>query len=447
MLLNLLRILLAGAFTISFIIFIHELGHFLAARAVGIHVHRFSIGFGPVLLKWRAFSTEWALSLLPFGGYVKMAGMVDAPGEGEVPDDEDTLPPESLYRNKAVWQRLTAIIAGPLANLILALLISMILIYQEGEPIYPGTWLGDPVAESPAAAAGIQRGDRIVSWDGVTAGNWNELGHLVNDAGSTRHRISLMRDEAVLEVELDLGGGDDPASSGLVPILDNRIGNILVDGPADLLGLETGDRIVAINGETVRFFDRISEIVNGSAGVELAIEWDRDGQRFQGSITPAVTQIPDPENREKMIEGGRIYYEPYLEWRAIGPGEAIKSGAAQVGYWSTMTLGWLGKVFTGRGDKESVGGPIQIFRTAGEMLRWGFGRLFTFIAFFSTQLFLLNLLPIPVLDGGHILFLGFEAVGRPVSEEIRMRLTMVGLAVMLGLMAIIVLLDILKVFA
>lgn len=430
-----LIIMLAGLFTIGVLIFIHELGHFLAARAMGIHVHRFSIGMGPVLVRWRGAGTEWALSLLPFGGYVKMAGM-ELPAEGETPPEEAALPPSRLYRNKPIWRRLTAVIAGPLANLVLAVLVAVGVIWSTGEPIYPGTWVDAPAADTPAAAAGIERGDRIRAYAGGEVENWNELLDRIIEASGGRHALAVERDGQVLDLVLEVPAGS--LRTGLTTLLDNRVGKVLQDGPADRLGLERGDRILAVDGRPVRFFNDIAGIVNEKAGEPVRIVWERDGERREGMVTPQAAEAPDPADPGTTRTIGRIFFEEYLEWRPVGWGEAFTGGARWV--WTTIegTVGWLIGKITGRYGAETMGGPITIFRTAGEMARWGIDRLLIFIAFFSTQLFLFNLLPIPVLDGGHVVFLALEGLHLPVNENLRLRLTMAGLLLLVGLMLFIV---------
>lgn len=434
---------LAMVFTLGLVVLVHELGHFLAARSVGIHVHRFSIGLGPVLLRWRGLGTEWALSLLPFGGYVKMAGMLESVGEGETPPEEALLPPEALYRNKSILARLWAIVAGPLANLVLAVALSTGIYAVQGFPIIPDVILSEPPADTPAARAGIARGDRVVALNGEDVANWNAFAERLSTGGAGSYRLGVERGAERLELVLELtatGGRFDP--TGLSVLSDNRVGRVLRSGPADRLGLATGDRILELDGKPVAYFDEIAAIVNASPGRALSIAWEHAGERRTGSITPELAQVPDPADEDKVIDAGRIYFEPYSEGtEPVGFFAAIKYGSLQVLFTAQKTLDWLGKQLTFRGSKDAVGGPILIAKVAGEMARWGWDRLLGFIAFFSTQLFLLNLLPVPVLDGGHVLFLLLEAVHLPVREQWRVRLTMAGMALLLGLMLFILVLD------
>jgi len=435
--------ILAMIFTLGLVVLVHELGHFLAARSVGIHVHRFSIGLGPVLLRWRGLGTEWALSLLPFGGYVKMAGMLEAVGEGETPPEEAALPPDRLYRNKPIPARLWAILAGPLANLVLAVVLSTGIYLVQGFPIIPDVVLSEPPAETPAARAGLARGDRVLAMNDEPVANWNEFAERLSQGGAGDYRLAVERAGQRLELPLTLtatAGRFDP--TGLSVLSDNRVGRVLRNGPADRLGLATGDRILELDGRPVAYFDEIAAIVNASSGRALAIVWEHEGQRREGSITPELAQVPDPADEDKVVEAGRIYFEPYSEGtEPIGFFDAVKYGSLQVFYTAQKTLEWVVKQVTFRGSKDAVGGPILIAKVAGEMARWGWDRLLGFIAFFSTQLFLLNLLPVPVLDGGHLGFLLLEAVGLPVREQWRLRLTMAGMFLLLGLMLFILVLD------
>jgi len=428
--------LLAGAFTIGLIIFVHELGHFLAARAVGIHVHRFSIGMGPVLLrrKWRG--TEWALSLLPLGGYVRMAGMELAPMEGgDV--DESALPPRTLFRHKSLGARFLAILGGPLANLVLAALLSVGLFLHGGETIYPTTWLDEPPEGSPALEAGIQRADRLLTVAGEAVENWNDVDRLLQNAKGSDIELALRRDDRTLQFHLP--SSPDQASRGLLPLFDNRVGQVLKGGPADRAGIGEGDRILAVAGKPVRFFEDIAEIVNARAGEETTIRWDHAGKIREASLMPEASEGPTSDGAGEKI--GRIFFEPYLESRALGLWASVKGGLARTLGYVVMTLSFLREAFLFRVDASAVGGPIAIFQMAGRMAGWGLENLLFFIAFFSTQLFLLNLLPIPVLDGGHIVLMIPELFGRDLSEKLRLRVTQAGMVLLLGLIVLVVFND------
>jgi regulator of sigma E protease len=211
-------------------------------------------------------------------------------------------------------------------------------------------------------------------------------------------------------------------------------------GPADELGLEEGDRILALDGEAVTSFVAIAERINGSAGREVQVLWERDGELHEGVVVPAAAEI-QPDSTI-----GRIYFDRRYVHRSVGVGQAVEVGVRATWRTMTATLQVLSRFVGGKLGLEAVGGPIRIGQVAGEMLRWSFSHLMQFIAFFSVNLFLLNLLPIPVLDGGHVLFLVLEVVmGRRVHERILAIATQVGLIILLLFMTFVVVVDVLKV--
>jgi regulator of sigma E protease len=435
-----LTTILAGVFTIGLIIFIHEMGHFLGARAVGIHVHRFSIGMGPVILRKRWLGTEWAISLLPLGGYVRMAGMELAPMEGG-DMDEATLPPEALFRNKSLGARFVAIVGGPLANLVLALLISIGLLLHGGETIYPTTWLADPSEGSPAAEAGILRGDRLTSVAGESVEDWNSVDRLLRAEEAAVINLGLDREGEALTVAFEIPGEDE--AWGLIPLFDNRVGRILKGGPADEAGLIEGDVIIEVEGQAVRFFEEIAEIINLRAGEETTLRWMHEGVVHEALLVPEASESPTADGGVETI--GRIFFEPYLGSQPIGFWASVKGGGLRTLGYVSLTLSFLKEALMFRVNADAVGGPIAIFQMAGQMASWGLSNLLFFIAFFSTQLFLLNLLPIPVLDGGHIIMMIPELFGREVPETLRLRLTQAGMVLLLGLIVLVVFNDLRKI--
>jgi len=224
--------------------------------------------------------------------------------------------------------------------------------------------------------------------------------------------------------------------------VDNpRVGLVKRRGPAAELGLQRGDRILSIDGVPVRTFEQIARSINSEAGQTVTVVWERDGVRMEGTVTPRLTEI------EPGSEGGRIFMEPYVVYQKVSPGEAVSLGYATTLRVSQAMLHFLGRLISGKESLDAVGGPFRIGKAAGEQLEWGFRRLLAFTAFFSINLFLLNLMPIPVLDGGHVLFLLIEVVrgGRPVPERLQAIATQMGLIVLLLFMTFVFVLDIWKV--
>jgi regulator of sigma E protease len=348
------------------LIFVHELGHFMAARAVGIGVHRFSIGLGPATpLHFERGDTEYVLAWIPFGGYVKMASEEEQRQmealEGGAP--EKVFPPEQLFENKPLWARILVISAGVLMNTLFAWVL-----FSGLNGVYgvPGTLaeagLGGIVQESPAAEAGLLAQDRILAVDGEEISSWGEL----------------------------------------------------------------VERIELRPGRLMRF--RV----------------ERSGEILEIEATPRSREARDPATGERVQVGQLGIESPRVE---VGWGEAIRLGASQ-----TVGGGWLvvqsvkGMLF-GEISARELGGPLQIARFAGETARAGLRPFLSFMAFLSINLAVLNLLPIPVLDGGHLMFLLYEGIlRRPVPLAVRERLLQVGLFLLLGLMVFAVGNDVWRMF-
>lgn len=449
-----MTILLAFFFTIGLVVIVHELGHFLMCKLFGVYVKTFSVGMGPKILARRFGETEYALSLIPFGGYVKMAGegmmeeiqdtgtldqrkypLGTEAGKEERAGLDDHIPADRQFLNKPAWQRLLVFLAGPLANVVLAYAIYTGLFWHQGLYVNPVTEIGWVDAAGPAAAAGLQPGDQVLAVAGEPVDDWYAIveGLVTNEPPVD---LTISRGGETLAVELTVTDND----LGFQPH-DNVVGRVQRGGPADRLGLQSGDRIIALDGEPVGSHLQVMRTVQQAAERELLVTWERDGQQFEGVVTPEPVEVmPDSSL-------GRINYEIMLERRALGLGEAIVMGHRQTWFVTSSTVSMLRQLVSDGKGIESVGGPIRIAQVAGEMARWGFDRLLTFIAFFSVNLFLLNMLPIPVLDGGHVLFLILEVLrGKPVNERIQGIATQIGLIFLLLFMTVVLVQDGVRVF-
>ncbi|MBD3220388.1 RIP metalloprotease RseP [bacterium] len=459
--------ILASIFTLGLVVIVHELGHFLVCKVFGVYVKTFSVGMGPKILARRFGETEYALSLIPFGGYVKMAGegmmeeiqdtgtldqrkypLGTEAGAEERAGLDDDIPADRQFLNKPAWQRLLVFLAGPLANVALAYVIYAGLFMHAGLPVNPVTEIGHVSRSGPAAAAGLQAGDVFLAVDGEPVDDWYEMTERLADAaGITADAevarpvpVTVQRGPETIHTEIRLAREDGSWTLGCQPH-DNLVGRVQRGGPAERLGLQRGDRIVELDGEPVGSHLQVLEIVQRSAGEELQIGWVRDGQRLEGVVVPDAYEImPDSTV-------GRIHYEKLQERRQLGLGEALVQGHHQTWYTTSRTAIELKRWVSERMGLESVGGPIRIAQVAGEMARWGFDRLLMFIAFFSVNLFLLNMLPIPVLDGGHVLFLILEVLrGKPVDERVQGIATQIGLIFLLLFMTVVLVQDGVRVF-
>ena len=433
-----LQTLLAFFVALGTLIIIHELGHYLVARWCGVKVLRFSVGMGKVIFSRRfgPDQTEWAVSILPLGGYVKM---LDAREQ-----DMGKLAPHDLEREftrQSVWRRIAIVAAGPLANFLLAILLFAGLYIHGIEE--PSSKIGAPAQATTAYSAGLRGGDLIASVNGNATPAWSDLRWQVIEA-------ALAKGEARLQVQRAGHGTVSvtlPATSLANPDLENDmlgklgialarpqpvLGKIIDGGAAERAGLRSGDLITGVDGQAV--FDGIAfiDIVRASSGKTLQVTVNRAGQVLVLPVTPEL----DPKASIGKIRA-EVALMPEMVTLASSPPAALVKGAVKVWDTSVLTLKMLGKMVQGEMSWKNLTGPITIADYAGQTARVGVISYLSFIAFISISLGVMNLLPIPVLDGGHLLYYSVEVLtGRPVSERV------VGIAQRLGvglLMAMMVL--------
>jgi len=454
-----MSILIAFVVTLGLVILIHELGHFAVCKWTGIYVKTFSIGFGPKFLRRRIGETEYALSIVPFGGYVKMAG------EGVMEEIQDAgtreqyhypigtvegnelaaardggIPSSRHFNRRPPWQRLAVVVAGPLANLLLAFVIFTWYVLSSGLMVIPDTTIGSVVPDSPASLAGLQVDDRIVSVAGADVVIWSDITLGMIDAvdqGVDRVAFVIERSDGRHELMVTPSRTDQGWILGVEP-RDTRVGLVQKGGAADRIGLQRGDRISRMNGREITAFSHIIEEVSANPGREIQVVWERGGRLIDAMVVPEPVEImPD-----SMV--GRLNFERYFESRDVGFAEAVDRGWQAT--WDTVTgiVRSLPLIF--QSGMDAVGGPIRVGQVAGEMLRWSVGHLMQFVAFFSVNLFLLNLLPIPVLDGGHVIFILYEVVtGRAVAQKFQAIATQVGLIVLMLFMITVIVKDVLRI--
>ncbi len=464
---NLPITIFAFLFTLGLVVIVHELGHFLFCKLFGVYVKTFSIGIGPKFVRKRWGETEYVLSAIPFGGYVKMAGegvmeeiqdtgtweerkypLGTEEGNAENAGTDDNIPPHRHLNTRPAWQRLLVFIAGPLFNLVLAFLLYTGLVMGNGLQNIPFTTVGDIRPDTPAATAGFAVGDEILLVNGEAVTNWGEFEEAlvpleVRKSGAVPPSVvEVRRGTEVTEVELQpvFDDGDGYWTIGL-EVWNTTVGLVKRNGPAALLGLEQGDVILEVDGQAVTAFSHIARIINDSPEREIEIVWSRDGRRMNGAVVPELKEI------QPGVMKGRIFMEPYFEYQKVGLGTAMVLGYQRTVGTIQVTVGVLRDFVMRRLGLDAVGGPLRIGQAAGEMLSWSFSHLLYFIAFFSINLFLLNLMPIPVLDGGHVMFLLLEVVrgGKPVPERLQAIATQVGLIILLLFMTFVVVLDVWKV--
>ena len=444
---------LATIFVLGVLILIHELGHFVLAKAVDIRVPRFSMGLGPKLIGFKRGETEYCLSAIPFGGYVKMAG--ETSGEfiegGEDDEGEESVAPSTRdFNQKPVWARLLVVSAGSVMNYFWGFLILFFLALYQGVPYLPMSAIGEIRwgEEGPfEALSEWEEGDKIVEVGWIAVNNLNEA-------------VNLMLEEMVplsLEWE-DINGEIHEASFSsadlrtrerlvevLEPAIPAKVGDVQKDSPAYRAGFQAGDIILSIQGIQIDDFTDAVRVISMNPEKELEVVILRDGSHISLKVTP--DSEVQAVNGESFKQVGKIGIERELPRRHLSLLESLREGAEQTYYISALVLITVEKLIVREISPRMLGGPVMIAEVAGNMARWSFSHLMRFMALFSVNLAILNVLPIPVLDGGHIIFLIVEKLqGKPVSEKVRIRLSQVGLILLILLMAFVTWNDGLRLF-
>lgn len=442
---NLFYTVLAFVLALGPLIVIHELGHYLVARACGVKVLRFSVGMGRVVWSRRFGKdrTEWALSALPLGGYVKM---LDARDPETAPQDESELARE--FTRQSVWKRIAIVAAGPIANFLLAIGL-MAALYMHGVD-EPSARLRAVPAASEAAQAGVQGGDTVVAVNGNPVRSWSELRWQIVHAAVDKR-------EARLELR-GAGGGSYAATlpASVVGRLDvetdvmaalgldlwrpqPRIERVLPDGAGQRAGLRDGDLVLRVEGRPVADGIAFIEAVRAAPGRSLQVEVERAGS------TLSLALEPENDGNGRGVIKAMVSQAPEMVTVASGPLEAVARGAERTWDTSVMTLKMIGRMLTGEASWKNVTGPITIADYAGQTARIGLVSYLQFIAFISISLGVMNLLPIPVLDGGHLLYYSVEVLtGRPLSARVGEFAQRAGVGLLLMLMALAVFNDLVR---
>jgi regulator of sigma E protease len=442
-----------GIVIIGVLIFVHELGHFLAAKSVGIAVLRFSFGLGPrTPIGIRIGETDYCLSWIPFGGFVKMAGLEEegAPAAMEGGPQEVEVPRERTFDAKPLWARVFVILAGVTMNAVFALLIYSVIARAYGTPVDVTVTVGavDSTALplGAAALATLQPGDRILRINGTPMTSWRGIQQELYTAPATRITIEVAgRSSPIL---LDVPRSEKSSRTSLIGALapwhEPVIGEVVSGRPAEAAGLQPGDRVDSAGDEAIPSWERMRRAIERSAGRPLPLVVSRGGREVHVEVTPQATAQRDPATGKNRTVG-TIGVGPVL--RRFGLIGSVGQGFRQTVAAGGLILFTLKGLVTGQVSVRDIGGPILVGQLAGEVARAGLQTFLAFVALFSINLAILNLLPIPVLDGGHLLFLVIEGVRkRPVSLEQRQRFTQIGFFVLVAIMALALGNDVLRLF-
>ncbi len=425
------------------LIFVHEMGHFLAAKAVGVQVLRFSLGFGRPIVGWRRGETEYWISWIPLGGYVKMAGVEDEAVTGRLEGGAAAVPvdPARAFDRQPVWKRTIVILAGVTMNVVFAFVVYSGIAATVGSPELASTQIDSVttrVLPPGAEALGtLKFGDRILRVNGDTVRSWNDiLDHVL--AGPTTLRVDVAgRTEPIVARLRDGGLATRQAVAGALVRLDPpRLGILEPGRPAIRAGLKPGDVLLRANGDTVRSWSDVLHAVWHSPGQPLRFDVLRGTTMLQLTVVPETRTETDTTSPRPRIYGaiGAGLDPPTIHVRE-SLGRALLAGLDETRARALVVLGFLKGLVLGQMSPRDVGGPGLVFQISGQVARLGVDWFLTFMAFFSINLAVLNLLPIPILDGGQLAFLIAEAVRRkPLSTAVRARLTQIGFVVLLVIM-------------
>jgi regulator of sigma E protease len=426
---NIATNIFAFVIVLGFLVFIHEAGHFLVAKLFRVRVLVFSFGFGRRLFGFQRGDTDYRVSLIPLGGYVRMAG--DMPEEGQAP-----APDEFLARPK--WQRFLILFAGPAMNIVVAVLfltglnMAGIELLKENEPV-----LGAVIEGRPAAKAGLKTGDRIVEADGEKLETWDDLKLAISLHPNTPVRLTVQRGETTLSTvivpEKQMTEYGITGVAGVQKFLSTEVGRVVEGSPAAVAGVRTGDRIISVAGREVAQLVDMQTQLEKFAKTKVTVGIDRSGEKL--SLTLPAASASDPlRGIFPPTETRKLAFVPALR-------DSIDQNIKMVRYaWVVIS-----RLFKMQGSVKEFSGPIDIARISGEMLRTGWKAVVYLMAGISLQLGIMNLLPIPVLDGGHIAILAIEGVARrELSIAVKERFQQVGFALLAALMLVVLYNDVIK---
>jgi regulator of sigma E protease len=437
-------------FVLTIVVFFHEFGHFIVARWNGVRVLVFSIGFGPELFGFNdRHGTRWKVSAIPLGGFVKFLGDDNAasvPDQAAVAAMSEADKRDSFF-HKHVAQRAAVVVAGPVANFILAILIFAGLVLITGKQ---GTVARiDAVAPgSAAAAAGFKVGDRVVAVDGAAVDSFADVERAIATGAGQPLAFSLDRAGRAVTVNATPVSRDEKDKFGNVyhigrlgisgPTMPARIGSVQPGSAAGVAGFEADDVIEAIGGQPIKTFAELRDIVTAHPEQALSFKVARDGKTLTLIATPSAhsEKQPDGTLRRIGVLGVAGAFDPAdIRSTRLGPFAALKSGVHDTWFIIDRTLSYLRDVVRGRESADQLGGPIRIAQVSGQVATAGFLALMHLAGVLSVSIGLLNLFPIPLLDGGHLLFYGIEAArGRPLSDRAQEIGFRIGLAIVLMLM-------------
>src|SRR5882672_1926764 len=427
---------------LTLLVFIHEFGHYWVARRFGIHAEVFSIGFGPELFGWTdRRGTRWKVSAIPLGGYVKFLG--DSDETSATPSDAPLSPDQKrgAFFAQPLYARAAVVLGGPAANLLFAFLVLTIVFFIAGEPYSPPTVAVQ--VDGPAAKAGLRTGDEIVRLGDRSIDRYEDIQDSQFLYWGKPMAVEYRRGDQVLHSEIvplfcertdrynnTLRFGE----LGMDQLVRPVVGGFTANSPAEAAGLKVGDLLLEIDGKPVDYFSHIPELIGSRAGQPVAVTYDRNGKRDEATVVPVADKALDCAGKEHMVGRLRVRPAGVTELRNHGLVGAMGAGVRHVWGMTSMFYTSMAQILTATRPVDELGGPIRIAKAAGEASYAGWTGILNLVIALSIVLGIINLLPVPMLDGGHLAMYLYEAVrGKPLSLKMQELGLKVGFALVIGM--------------
>lgn len=426
---------------LTLLVFVHEYGHYWVGRRFGIHAEVFSIGFGPEIFGWTDRNgTRWKVSAIPLGGYVKFLGDSDATSATPTDEPLSNSDRKRAFFSQPLYARAAVVLGGPAANLLFAFLLLTGVFFFAGEPYTPATVAVQ--VDGPAAKAGLRTGDEIVRLADKRVDRYEDIQESQFLYWSKPMPVEYRRGNQLLrgEIQPEYCERTDRYNNtlrygnlGIDQFIRPVVGGFTANSPAEAAGLKVGDLLVAIDGKPVDYFSRIPELIGSQGGQPVTVQYERDGRVGETTVVPIVDKVVDCAGKDQVVGRLRVRPPAVTELRDHGVIGAMGAGVRAVWGMTSMFYTSMGQILTATRPVDELGGPIRIAKAAGEASHAGWAGILNLVIALSVVLGIFNLLPVPMLDGGHLAMYAYEAVrGKPLSlraQEVGLKL---GFALVIG---------------